>query len=132
MGRSQFVVFYFFRTGIVFYAVSLAISSKPQPGKEALPIIVEQLNGGLVELFRVAMADDKFDPGSVQFTLTGKTIWAYVFAALAVSVQLLGTDQTNAQVYCAAPATCRITPAAREPLRLPHRSNDSRVPESDK
>ena len=116
----------------MFYAVSLAISAIPQPGKEALPIIIEQLDGGLVELFRVAMADDKFDPGSVQFTLTGKTIWKYVFAALVVSLQLLGTDQTNVQVYCAATATCRITPSAREPLRLPHRSNDSRVPESDK
>ena len=101
-------------------------------GKEALPIIVEQLDGGLVELFRVAMADDNFDPRSVQFTLTGKTIWTYVFASLVVSLQLLGTDQTNVQVYCAATATCRITPSAREPLCLPHRSNDSRVPESDK
>ena len=111
-----FVVFHFFRTGVVLYAVSLAIQSILQTdeatlpliiitagvlvsvytivgglqaviwtdvlqgialiggGLLCLPVIVSQLPGGLGELFRVAIADNKFDLGETELAFQGKTL----------------------------------------------------------
>ncbi len=141
---TSFVLFHFFRTGIVLYAVSLAIQSILQLDEDSLPliiivagflvsaytilgglqaviwtdvlqgialigggllclpIIVSQLPGGLAELFRVAVADNKFDLGNPQFTLQGKTVWAYLAAEFIVLTQISCTDQTSVQRYAAA------------------------------
>lgn len=141
---AVFVLFHFFRTGLVLYTVSLAIQSILQLEDEALPtiiiaggllvslytvvgglkaviwtdvfqgiafigggliclpVIVSQLSGGFAELFSVAAADNKFDLGSFEFTLTEKTTWAYMLAEFLIFMHLLGTDQTNVQRYCAA------------------------------
>jgi SSS family solute:Na+ symporter len=71
-------------------------------GLICLPVIVSQLPGGFSELFSVASADGKFDLGSTEFTLKGKTVWAYTFAEFMLFMQLLVTDQTNVQRYAAA------------------------------
>ena len=139
-----FVLFHLFRTGIVLYAVSLAIKSIFQMENESLPqiivvagllvsaytiigglqaviwtdvvqgvaliiggllclpIIVGQLPEGFGQLFSVAIADNKFDLGSTEFTLSKKTLWAYILAEGMVFLHVLGTDQTNVQRYCAA------------------------------
>ena len=139
-----FVLFHLFRTGIVLYAVSLAIrsifqmedDSLPQiilvagllvsaytvigglqaviwtdviqgialiiGGLLCLPIIVQQLPGGFGQLFSVAVADNKFELGSMEFALNKKTLWAYILAEGMVFLHVLGTDQTNVQRYCAA------------------------------
>lgn len=141
---GSFVLFHFFRTGLVLYAISLAIKSILQTGEESmpaiivvggvlvsvytvvgglraviwtdvfqgialisggvicLPIILSHIPGGLFELFRVASADDKFNMGSAEFTLQGKTIWAYLFAEFMILAHLMGADQTNVQRYAAA------------------------------
>ena len=139
-----FILFHFFRTGIVLYAVSLAIKSILQIDDESmpmiiivagilvsaytiigglqaviwtdvvqgvalmagglicLPVIVSQLPGGFGQLFSVGIEDNKFDLGTTEFTLSGKTLWAYMFAEFMVFLHLLGTDQTNVQRYAAA------------------------------
>ena len=141
---SSFIVFHFFRTGLVLYAISLAIQSILQTdissipsiiiiggvlvsaytivgglkaviwtdvlqgvaliggGMICLPIIVSQLPGGFTELFEVASTDNKFDLGSTELTLKGKTIWAYMFAEFMILMHLMGVDQTNVQRYAAA------------------------------
>ena len=139
-----FVLFHFFRTGLVLYAVSLAITSIFQMDKGSvpqvivlagllvsaytiigglqaviwtdvvqgialivggllcLPIIVWQLPEGFGQIFSVAQSDNKFDLGSTDFTFSGQTLWAYIFAEGMLFLQFLGTDQTNVQRYCAA------------------------------
>ena len=139
-----FVLFHFMRTGLVLYAVSLAIRSLLQSdadslpliivtagglvsaytiigglraviwtdvvqgialilgGLVCLPVIVSQLPGGFEQLLQVAATDNKFDLGSTEFTLSGLTLWAYLFAEFMVFLHLLGTDQTNVQRYAAA------------------------------
>jgi SSS family solute:Na+ symporter len=151
---TGFVLFHFFRTGLVLYAVSLAIGSILQTdddllpviivvagvlvsaytiigglqaviwtdvlqgialmggGLICLPIIVSQLPGGFSELFGVAISDDKFNLGSTEFTLKGKTMWAYLVAEFMIFMQLLGTDQTNVQRYAAAASNEAATRAA--------------------
>ncbi len=141
---GSFVLFHFFRTGMVLYAVSLAIKSILQVddkllpvvivtagvlvsvytiigglraviwtdvlqgialisgGLICLPVIVSQLPGGFGQLLSVAVADNKFDLGSIEFTLSGRTLWAYMFAEFMGFMQLVGTDQTNVQRYSAA------------------------------
>ena len=141
---ATFVVFHFFRTGVVLYAVSLAIQTILQLNDDALttviivggivvsaytivgglqaviwtdviqgvaliggglicfPVILSQIDGGMSELVSVAHADGKFDLGSTKWTLTEKTVWAYMLAEFVLFLQLLGTDQTNVQRYCAA------------------------------
>ena len=71
-------------------------------GLLCLPIIVSQLPGGFAELLQVAEADNKFDLGSTDLTLHGKTVWAYVVAEFMILLQISGTDQTNVQRYAAA------------------------------
>ena len=141
---AAFVLFHFFRTGLVLYAVSLAIRSILGTDEDSLPviiivagilvsaytilgglqaviwtdvfqgialigggllclpIIVSQLPGGFAELLRVAEADNKFDLGSTELTLHGKTVWAYIVAEFMILLQISGTDQTNVQRYAAA------------------------------
>ena len=141
---GSFIVFHFFRTGLVLYATSLAIQSILQTevdsipviiiiggalvsaytivgglraviwtdvlqgialiggGLICLPVIVSQLSGGFTELFQVAAADDKFQLGSTELTLAGKTVWAYLFAEFMILLYLMGADQTNVQRYAAA------------------------------
>ena len=71
-------------------------------GLLCLPVIVSQLPGGFAELLRVAEAENKFDLGSTDLTLQGKTVWAYIVAELMILLQITGTDQTNVQRYAAA------------------------------
>ena len=71
-------------------------------GVVCLPILVSQLPGGVNQLFRVATADDKFSWGSTDFDLTQMTVWAVVLSKLVIYLQILGTDQTSVQRYCAA------------------------------
>lgn len=71
-------------------------------GLLCLPVIVSQLPGGFAELLRVAEAENKFDVGSTDLTLQGKTVWAYIVAELMILLQITGTDQTNVQRYAAA------------------------------
>jgi SSS family solute:Na+ symporter len=141
---ATFVLFHFFRTGVVLYAVSLGTQSILNTdegslptiiivggilvsvytivgglqaviwtdvfqavaliggGLVCLPVIVSQLPGGIEQLFRVAVAENKFDLGSYQLTLAEKTIWAYLVAEFVLFLQMLGTDQTNVQRYSAA------------------------------
>ncbi len=141
---ASFVLFHFFRTGIVLYAVSLAIQSILQTDENSLPliiivagflvsaytimgglqaviwtdvfqgialigggllclpIIVSQLPGGFAQLFSIAAADNKFDLGNPQFTLQGRTVWAYLAAEFMVLARLACTDQTSVQRYAAA------------------------------
>ena len=141
---GTFVLFQLFRTGLVLYAVSLAIQSilrideSTLPaiivvggvvvsvytivgglqaviwtdvlqgialicgGLICLPVIAGQLPGGFGQLMSVAVEDGKFAMGSLQFNFTEKTLWAYMVAEFVLFVQLLGTDQTNVQRYCAA------------------------------
>ena len=141
---AAFVLFHFFRTGLVLYAVSLAIRSILGTDEDSLPviiivagilvsaytilgglqaviwtdvfqgialigggllclpIIVSQLPGGFAELLQVAEADNKFDLGSTDLTLHGKTVWAYIVAEFMILLQISGTDQTNVQRYAAA------------------------------
>jgi len=151
---ASFVLFQFFRTGIVLYAVSLAIQSMLQLEADCLPwiiciagtivsiytivgglqaviwtdvfqgialiaggficfpIIVMQLPGGFGQLLQVAVEDDKFNLGSTELTLAGKTVWSYLLAEFVLFMQLLGTDQTNVQRYAAAKSDQAATRAA--------------------
>jgi len=67
-----------------------------------LPFLVSKLPGGFGQLFSVATADDKFSWGSMDLDLTQITIWAIVLSKLVIYLQILGTDQTSVQRYCAA------------------------------
>ena len=151
---ASFVLYQFFRTGLVLYSVSLGIQAILQVDDSAmpwiiisggvlvslytvvgglqaviwtdvfqvvaligggllcLPVIVSQLPGGFVELFDVAWTDNKFDLGSFKFSLSDKTVWAYIMAEFLVLMHILGTDQTTVQRYCAAKSDKEASRAA--------------------
>lgn len=151
---ASFVLYQFFRTGLVLYAVSLGIqsilgaddSSLPLiilsagvlvslytivgglqaviwtdvlqavaligGGLICLPVIVSALPGGFEELFGVAVDDNKFDLGNLEFSLTEKTLWAYMIAECLVLLQILGTDQSTVQRYSAAQSDRAASQAA--------------------
>ena len=141
---ASFVLYQFFRTGLVLYSVSLGIKAILQVDDSAMPwimitggvlvslytvigglqaviwtdvfqaitligggllcfpVIVSHLPGGVSQLFDVAFTDGKFDFGDFGFSLSGKTVWAYIMAEFLVLMHILGTDQTTVQRYCAA------------------------------
>ncbi len=71
-------------------------------GLACLPVLVSELPGGYSQIFRVAVADNKFSLGSMELTLTQMTIWALMLSKFFIFLQILGTDQTSVQRYCAA------------------------------
>jgi SSS family solute:Na+ symporter len=147
-----FVLFHVFRTGLILYAVGLAVqvmlgeaANDYLPlifcvlgilvaaytiagglqaviwtdllqgialiggGLICLPIILRELPGGFEQIFALAQTiDDQGNPvnkmsmGDTSLVFTKKTLWVLLLSKIVIFLQLVATDQTSVQRYCAA------------------------------
>jgi len=66
-----------------------------------LPIIIHLLPGGFAQILHEAYQDHKFALGNTDFNLSEKTLWVITLVYIFNFLQMMGTDQTIVQRYCA-------------------------------
>jgi len=70
-------------------------------GLVCLPLILMKLPGGMGQIIEVAQADGKFGIGSTALSLSEKTVWVMILTHVFHYTQMMCTDQTVVQRYCA-------------------------------
>jgi solute:Na+ symporter, SSS family len=66
-----------------------------------LPIIIHLLPGGFAQIIEEAYRDNKFALGNTNFNLSEKTLLVITLVYVFNFLQMMGTDQTIVQRYCA-------------------------------